>query len=129
MRLTGPTSHSSGILIAVVLCAAPLLASAQANGPSATAGAQVDATASAPVASPPLLKSAQPKKSLMGMVMAALIESAEQTARQRRDAVHQATALDEMRPSANTDAVPDPASVISSEDALHEHVAVQDDPL
>jgi len=129
MRLTGLTSHSFGILIAVVLCAAPLLASAQANGPSAAAGAQVDAKASAPVASPPLQKSAQPKKSLMGMVMAALIESAEQTARQRRDAVHQATALDEMRPSANTDAVSDPASVISSEDALHEHVAVQDDPL
>jgi hypothetical protein len=67
----------------------------------------------------------------MSVVMAALIESAEQTARQRRDAARQATTLDETRPSADTDAVPPPApaSVTSREGAIREQVVVQDDPL
>lgn len=131
MRLTRPTMHSPRIAIAIALCVAPPLASAQVYGPSAAAGAHVDATESAPVASPPPQKSAQPKKSPMSMVMAALIESAEQSARQRRDVARQATALDETRPSASTDAIPppDPASVISREDTIREQVAVQDDPL
>jgi len=123
--------HSPRILTAIALCVAPLLASAQAYGPSAAAGTQVDAPVSAAAASPPPQKSAPSRKSPMGMVMAALIESAEQTARQRRDAARQATALDEMRPFADTDAVPppDPASVTSREGAIREQVVVQDDPL
>ena len=138
MRPTRPVMHSFQIpiatAIAIALCTAPLLASAQAYGPDATLGAQADATesesASAQIAPPPQ-KSAQPKKSLMGVVMAALIESAEQSARHRRDAARRAAGLDQMRPSASTDAVtqPDPASVISREGASREQVAVQDDPL
>lgn len=65
----------------------------------------------------------------MGIVMAALIESAEQTARQRRDAARQAMALDEARPSTSTDAKPDPASVTSRENAIRGQVIVKDDPL
>jgi hypothetical protein len=115
--------------ISIALCAAPLMGSAQTYGSSAASEAQADE--SAPAASPLPQKSAQPAKSLMGMVMAALIESAEQTARQRRDATRHTTALDEARPSASADALPqsDPASVTSGERALREQVAVQDDPL
>ena len=125
MRLTRPTMHSPRIPIAmaIVLCGAPLLASAQTYGSSAASQAQVDATESAPVASPPPQKSAQPKKSLMGVVMAALIESAEQTARERHAAARQVTALDQTHDAAPR---PDPASVTSRDDA--EQVAVQDDP-
>lgn len=137
MRLTRPAMHSFRIpiatAIAIASCTVPLLASAQTYGPDAASEAQAAATesASARIAPSPQQKSAQPKKSSMGVMMAALIESAERSAHQRRDAARHAAALDETRPSASTDAVSqqDPASVIPREGASREQVAVQDDPL
>lgn len=123
MRLIGPTTHLPGILVALALCAMPLLATGQTYGPNATTQAST---------SPPQAQ-AQPRKSLMGMVMAALIESAEQTARERRDAAHEATAveataIDQTRPSASTEGVrqPDRTPATSSEDAIRERMAMQD---
>lgn len=124
MRLTRPTMRSLPIAMATVLCAAPLLASAQAYGPGVAAATP---TESAPVASPPPQNSV--KKSLMGKVMAALIESAEQTAKHRRDAAHQATALDRRRPDADTHPIlPSDPAATSREDAIRNQMAVQDEP-
>lgn len=123
MRLTGPTIHPSRILAAIVLGLTPLLASAQTDMSDA---ARAEATPSAP--STPT--SAPHKTSLMGVVMAALIESAEQSARERRDAARLAATLEATPPPGNAkEAVrTDPAWARQREDAIRkQQVAVQAD--
>ncbi|WP_460735473.1 hypothetical protein [Lysobacter tyrosinilyticus] len=69
----------------------------------------------------------------MGMVMATLIESAEQSARQRRGAAQQAAALDTAQPQANTRETvrTDPTWARQNEEAIRkQQVAVQaEEPL
>lgn len=90
-------------LLAFALCVAPLLLAAQTPDRK---GATAPAANAADAATPPAPERAHARgtKSLMGMVMAALIASAEQSARQRAAPLPQ-VAPDQATPPAKTRAV------------------------
>jgi hypothetical protein len=117
--------HRSTPLLAIALFVAPLVLAAQTLAPTDTA----QVTNASDAATPSATERSQPRgtRSLMGMVMAALIESAEQSSRQRGTALRQVTPA-EATPPAKTRAVLHQDAL---QDALHEHarteVAVQAD--
>ena len=129
MRTPGPTVHSiRALLVAITLCVMPLLTSAQTEAPDA-ARAPAEASPSPP-STPSARKPTPHRTSLMGMVMAALIESAEESARQHRAAAHHAAAPDVAQPRGNTgEAVrTDPAWAEQREETIRkQQVAVQAD--
>lgn len=112
--------HLSHILAATALCLMSAQASAQDRAPDTTATAPADAAQSTSASAPPAGEATPRRKSLMGMVMGALIDSAEQSARRQREAAGRAAASE-------VAAAPDPASARLRAQTIREQIAVQDD--
>jgi hypothetical protein len=110
-------------LLAIALCAAPLVAAAQVHV-SKSASPVASAAAPSPVAAD--RAAARGNRSLMGMVMAALIDSAEQSARNR--AAPQALPANADAGASSAQPRTDTGPARATAPAIEEQVAVQGQP-